>query len=80
MHAAFGQPATQSTQQRRGQSQPGDFTSRLPAADPNVDQSMVVQPYADPGYGMPNASEGNLNQSPGQTVGGYLPASARRTY
>lgn len=37
---------------------------------------MVVQPYADPGYGMPNAMVGNLNQSPGQEVGGWLRANA----
>ena len=53
---------------------PRDFTDRLPAGVYNADERMVVQPYADPGYAMPNASEGNLNQSPGQVVGGYLPA------
>jgi hypothetical protein len=36
---------------------------------------MAVQPYADPGYGMPNPYIGNLNQSPGQVVGGYLLAN-----
>ena len=53
-----------------------DWTARLPPGSPSADQGMAVQPYADPGYGMPNAYVGNLNQSPGQTVGGYLPTSA----
>jgi hypothetical protein len=30
----------------------------------------------DPGYGMPNPDRGNLNQAPGQTVGGWLPVNA----
>jgi hypothetical protein len=51
-----------------------DFTGRLPPAVSNADPGMVVQPGADPGYRMPNALEGNLNQSPGQIVGGWLPA------
>jgi hypothetical protein len=37
---------------------------------------MVVQPYVDPGYGMPNAFVGNLNQAPGLDVGGWLRANA----
>jgi hypothetical protein len=56
----------------------GDFTSRLqtmrPAVD-NADPRMVVKPYADPGYAMPNPNLGNLNQAPGQEVGGTLPAN-----
>ena len=57
----------------------GDWTARLgvnrggqPAADP----AMVVQPTNDPGYAMPNVDIGNLNQSPGQVVTGWLPANA----
>ena len=53
---------------------PRDFTDRLPAGVYDADERMVVQPYADPGYAMTNVYEGNLNQSPGQIVGGYLPA------
>ena len=30
----------------------------------------------DPGYAMPNVDIGNLNQSPGQVVTGWLPANA----
>ena len=52
-----------------------DWTARLPPGAPGADTGMVVQPYADPGYGMPNAYVGNLNQSPGVAVGGYLPVS-----
>jgi hypothetical protein len=36
---------------------------------------MVVTPYTDPGYGMPNPYIGNLNQAPGMAVGGYLLAN-----
>ena len=53
-----------------------DWTARLPPGSPGADQGMVAQPYADPGYGMPNAFVGNLNQSPGMNVGGYLPVNA----
>lgn len=53
-----------------------DWTARLPPGSPGADQGMVAQPYADPGYSMPNAFVGNLNQSLGQTVGGYLPVNA----
>jgi hypothetical protein len=35
---------------------------------------MVAQPDVDPGYGLHNTPLGNLNQSPGQEVGGWLPA------
>jgi hypothetical protein len=47
---------------------PDTFTTRLgvPAGRrgvSNADPGMVVQPYVDPGYAMPNADEGNLNQS-----------------
>ena len=42
----------------------------------NADPGMVVQPYADPGYAMTNVPQGNLNQAPGQEIGGYLPAAA----
>jgi hypothetical protein len=55
---------------------PTDFTGRLPSAVPNADQGMIVQPSLDPGYGMPNPDRGNLNQAPGQTVGGWLPVNA----
>lgn len=54
---------------------PDDFTSRLPQASAGADPGMVVQPYIDLGYGLHNTPLGNLNQSPGQVVGGYLPAS-----
>ena len=53
-----------------------DWTARLPPGSPGADQGMVAQPYADPGYGMPNAFVGNLNQMPGMAVGGYLPVNA----
>ena len=53
-----------------------DWTARLPPGSPGADTGMVVQPYADPGYGMPNAFVGNLNQSPGLVVGGVLRANA----
>jgi hypothetical protein len=53
-----------------------DWTARLPPGSPGADQGMVAQPYADPGYGMPNAYVGNLNQAPGMAVGGYLPVNA----
>jgi hypothetical protein len=52
-----------------------DWTARLPPGSPSADPNMVAQPYADPGYAMPNAFVGNLNQAPGQEVGGALPAS-----
>ena len=52
-----------------------DWTARLPPGSPSADPGMVVQPYADPGYGMPNPYIGNLNQAPGVAVGGYLQAS-----
>jgi hypothetical protein len=52
-----------------------DWTSRLPPGSPSADTGMVVQPYADPGYGMPNAFVGNLNQAPGLAVGGALRAN-----
>lgn len=42
----------------------------------SADPGMVAQPYADPGYSMPNVDYGNLNQSPGQSVGGWLPVNA----
>lgn len=54
---------------------PNDFTSRLPRVNANADPGMVAQPYVDPGFGLHNTPVGNLNQSPGQTVSGYLPAS-----
>jgi hypothetical protein len=53
-----------------------DFTARLPPGSPGADSGMVTRPYADPGYGMPNAFVGNLNQAPGQEVGGWLRANA----
>ena len=40
-----------------------------------ADPGMVAQPGADPGYGMPNAYVGNLNQAPGIATQGWLPAS-----
>ena len=52
-----------------------DWTARLPPGSPSADQGMAVQPYADPGYAMPNPYIGNLNQSPGMAVGGYLQTS-----
>lgn len=45
-----------------------------PPGNPGADPGMVAQPYADPGYAMPNAFVGNLNQAPGQTIGGTLRA------
>jgi hypothetical protein len=54
-----------------------DWTDRLPPAVGTADPGMVVQPYADPGYAMPNADVGNLNQSPNQEVLGYLQAALR---
>jgi hypothetical protein len=57
---------------------PQDWRGRLKdmrgQAYGDADPRMVVQPYADPGYRMPNTGEGNLNQSPGQEIGGWLPA------
>jgi hypothetical protein len=52
-----------------------DWTARLPPGSPSADPGMVVLPYTDPGYGMPNADIGNLNQSPGLAVGGALRAN-----
>jgi hypothetical protein len=56
-----------------------DFTHRLGAARrhgvASADPGMVAQPPVDPGYAMPNADVGNLNQSPGQDVTGTLPAA-----
>ena len=52
-----------------------DWTDRLPAGSPSADPAMVATPSVDPGYAMPNAFVGNLNQAPGQVVGGTLPAS-----
>jgi len=57
---------------------PDSFTSRLSLGRhgiANADPGMVAQPYADPGYAMPNADVGNLNQAPGQDVTGTLPAA-----
>jgi hypothetical protein len=53
-----------------------DWTARLPPGSPGADTGMVVQPYTDPGYGMPNPYIGNLNQAPGVAVGGALRANA----
>jgi hypothetical protein len=53
-----------------------DWTARLPPGSPSADPGMIAQPYADPGYGMPNAYVGNLNQAPGLVVGGALRANA----
>jgi hypothetical protein len=55
----------------------GDWTARMGAnrGDPNADPRMVVQPSNDPGYAMPNADMGNLNQMPGVEVSGWLPAN-----
>ena len=39
---------------------------------------MVAAPPVDPGYAMPNVDMGNLNQSPNQTVTGWLPANVLR--
>ena len=44
--------------------------------DDGVDQNMIAYPPNYPGYTIPNVSQGNLNQAPGQIVGGYLPAAA----
>lgn len=58
-----------------------DFAYRLSQqprhAIGTADPGMVAQPYADPGYAMPNADIANLNQAPGQEVSGWLPASAQ---
>ena len=59
---------------------PRDFTDRLPAGVYDADERMVVQPTVDPGYAMTNVYEGNLNQSPGQIVGGYLKAGGADPY
>jgi hypothetical protein len=60
------------------QPEPRDFAARLETMRgrgvAGADPGMVVQPPVDPGYAMPNAFEGNLNQSPGLEVGGWLPA------
>ena len=57
---------------------PNDWTARLGQqphhARGNVDPGMVAQPNVDPGYGLHNTPLGNLNQSPGLEVGGWLPA------
>jgi hypothetical protein len=56
----------------------GDWTARLGAnrsGDPNADPRMIAQPPTDPGYAMPNADVGNLNQMPGVEVSGWLPAN-----
>ena len=64
----------------RGWEPPDDFTRRLvtqqrvPAQ--YADPSMVVSPYMDPGYAMPNALPENLNQMPGTQIGGWLPVNA----
>jgi hypothetical protein len=58
-----------------------DFAGRLGNIRPgsiSADPGMVVQPPVDPGYAMPNAHVGNLNQTPGQAVGGWLPAAAQQ--
>jgi len=57
----------------------GDFTSRLPPAQSTADPNMVAQPQVDPGYGLHNTPLGNLNQAPGQEVGGWLPAGVQLT-
>ena len=61
--------------------EPDDFTARLSQqirrAIGSADRGMVVQPYADPGYAMPNVDVGNLNQMPGQEVSGWLPSAAQ---
>lgn len=69
-------PSSSALRYPRGQ--PDDFTARLPPGSPRGDPGMVVQPYTDPGYGMPNAFVGNLNQAPGQVVGGALPVNAQQ--
>jgi hypothetical protein len=56
-----------------------DWTAQLPPGQPGADPNMVAQPTVDPGYGLHNTPLGNLNQSPGQTIGGYLPANAQLT-
>jgi hypothetical protein len=63
------------------QTQPQDFTGRLaqtlrPAIG-SADPGMVVPPFADPGYGMPNPPVENLGQGPATgwvpTAGGISP-------
>jgi len=55
-----------------------DFTGRLPPAVGSADPRMIVQPPIDPGYAMPNANIGNLNQMPGVEVSGALRAQAQQ--
>jgi len=62
---------------------PRDFVDRMNRERPGVgtaDPRMVVQPPVDPGYAMPNISEGNLVQPeliPGMVIEGWLPAGQR---
>ena len=60
-----------------------DWTARLmsrgirpgdPYADTAMAGAVVPRPETDPG--ITNVYQGNLNQSPGQIVGGWLPANA----
>jgi hypothetical protein len=54
----------------------GDFTDRLPQANPTADPRMVARPYDNTAvYGMPNVDQGNLNQMPGQVVQGVMPGA-----
>ena len=46
-------------------------------AQSNADPGMVVQPYVDPGYRMPNTGEQNLPQNVGNEVYGWLPSTAQ---
>lgn len=48
---------------------------RWDKGNPDTDRAMIVQPATDPGYAMPNASQGNLNQMPGVEVPGFIPVS-----
>ena len=59
------------------QPEPRDFTDRLSRIRPTLDAAdpgMVVQPPVDPGYAMPNIDSGNVIQTPGIEVEGWLPA------
>jgi hypothetical protein len=58
------------------QPEPRDFTDRLSRIRPafDTDRGMVVQPPVDPGYAMPNVDSGNVVQTPGIEVEGWLPA------
>jgi len=61
-----------------------DWTMRLPTRpdrpwQPDVDHPMIVQPFVDPGYRMPNPPMENLNSMQGAEVSGWLPANVTQS-